>query len=194
MEPSSSFDRFISGRATLALAFVWGLSEAIFFFIVPDFLFTLIACRSFRAAMKCTFAALLGALAGGIVMYVFARNSAEDARAFVDHVPAISPQLIARVATQIDENGLMALMLGPIKGIPYKIYAVEWGAQRGNLITFLLVSIPARYVRFFLATVAARAIAKLVEPLTHRNAAIEMTILAVVWIAFYGFYFARFGW
>lgn len=139
-------------------------------------------------------AALLGALAGGALMYAFGVREPHTARVFLDHVPAISPALITRVAGQMNESGLMAALLGPIEGLPYKIYAVEWGARGGSLVAFMLISIPARYVRFFLATVAARAIARLLEPLTHRRAAIETLILAVIWVAFYGFYFSRFGW
>ncbi|MEK6407799.1 MAG: hypothetical protein AABN34_12620 [Acidobacteriota bacterium] len=190
----SSLDDFTSSSAVLALAFAWGLAEATFFFIVPDVLLTLIACRALKPAVKATAAALLGALAGGTLMYAFGDCEPDAALAFLDRVPAISPPLIARVAAQISESGLLAVLLGPLKGIPYKIYAVEWGAQGGSFLAFLLISIPARYVRFFLAAVAARAVARLIEPLTHHRAAIELAILSIIWTAFYSFYFARFGW
>jgi len=190
----SSLDDFVSSRGVLTLAFGWGLAEATFFFIVPDVLLTLIACRALKPAMRATVTALLGALAGGALMYAFGNRQPDFARTFLDHVPAISPALIARVAGQISESGLLAVLLGPLKGIPYKIFAVEWGAQNKGLIALLLISIPARYVRFFLASVAARGIAKLIEPLTHHRAAIEIPILAVIWVAFYGYYFEHFGW
>ena len=99
-----------------------------------------------------------------------------------------------RVASQINQSGALAVLLGPIKGIPYKIYAVEWGAQQRSFISFMLISIPARYVRFFLAAIAARGIARIIEPVTHHRAVIEVSILTVVWITFYSFYFSRFGW
>lgn len=189
----SNLDDFASSRAAVILAFAWGLAEATFFFIVPDVLLTLVACRALRPALKATVAALVGALAGGALMYAFGVHKAHTARVFLDHVPAISPALIADVARQISESGLLAVLLGPLKGIPYKIYAVQWGAQDGSFAAFLLISIPARYVRFFLASIAARAIARLLEPLTHHRAVIEVVILSIIWLAFYGFYFARFG-
>ena len=191
---SFSFARFMTSSALLWSAFLWGFAEASFFFIVPDVLLTLIACRALKPALKATIAALAGALAGGVLMYAFGMRSPDEARAFLDYVPAISPDLIARVARQIDEHGLMAVMIGPLKGIPYKIYAVEWGAQGRSLIGFLLISIPARYIRFFLATIVARLIARLIETVTKRRAGIEILVIAALWIAFYGFYFLRFGW
>jgi membrane protein YqaA with SNARE-associated domain len=189
-----SFDRFQSSRAALMLAFAWGLAEAIFFFIVPDVLLTLLACRALKPALKASLAALAGAIAGGAAMYCFAMLAPDRARDFLDYVPAISPNLIAKVAGQIDERGLIAILLGPLRGIPYKIYAVEWGARGGSLSGLLLISIPARYVRFFLATIVARMLARTLEPLTDRRARREVLILAIIWIVFYGYYFWRFGW
>jgi membrane protein YqaA with SNARE-associated domain len=191
---SFSFDRFLASRAALWVAFAWGIAEASFFFIVPDVLLTLIACRAFKPALKATLAALAGALVGGVLMYAFGMRSPDEARAFLDYVPAINSNLIERVARQINEHGLIAVMIGPLKGIPYKIYAVEWGAQGRSLIGFLLISIPARYIRFFLAAVVARLIARVIEAVTERRTNIEILVIASLWIAFYGFYFLRFGW
>jgi len=189
-----SLDEFLSSRATLSLAFAWGLAEATFFFIVPDVFLTLIACRKLKPALFATIAALAGALVGGAFMFAFGLRDPDYARNFLDHVPAISSELIMRVASQINQSGALAVLLGPIKGIPYKIYAVEWGAQQRSFISFMLISIPARYVRFFLAAIAARGIARIIEPVTHHRAVIEVSILTVVWITFYSFYFSRFGW
>ena len=190
----TSVDDFVSNRAALTLAFAWGFLEATFFFIVPDVLLTLIACRALKPALKATVAALVGALAGGVLMYLLGAREPGYARFFLDHVPAISPALVTRVASQVDEIGLMAVLLGPLKGIPYKIYAVEWGARGGSFVAFMLISIPARYVRFFLTALIARGIAKLIVPLTNQRVSIEMLILLVIWMTFYAFYFARFGW
>ncbi len=190
---TSYLDKFALSRAVLVLAFAWGLAEATFFFIVPDVLLTLIACRMLKPALKATTFALIGALVGGALMYAIGRRDPVNARALLDQIPAISPALIMRVASQINENGLLAVLLGPMKGIPYKIYAVEWGSRDGSLVTFMLISIPARYIRFVLAAVFARGIARLIEPLTHHRAATEVLILAGVWIGFYVFYFTRFG-
>lgn len=189
----TALDAFVSGRRVSALAFAWGFAEATFFFIVPDVLLTLIACRALRPSIRATIAALIGALAGGSVMSMFAGSAPETARLFLDLVPAISPALIGRVSHQLNESGLLSVLLGPIQGIPYKIYAVEWGARGGSLVLFLVISIPARYVRFILAALISRAVARLLEPLTHHQAAIEVSILALIWIAFYVFYFASFA-
>jgi len=58
----------------------------------------------------------------------------------------------------------------------------------------LVISIPARSIRFLLASLAARGIARGLQPLTDHRETIEVSILTMIWVAFYTFYFARFGW
>lgn len=175
-------------------ACLWGLAEATFFFIVPDVLLTWIATRSLRSSLQASLAALAGALVGGVAVVAFASASPDPAHGLLLHVPGINAHLLERVSGQVDELGLLAVLFGPLKGIPYKIYAVEWGRRGGALLPFLLISVPARWVRFALSALLARAIAYVLGPLTNHHSRIETVILAVIWLAFYTFYFARFGW
>lgn len=188
------FDRFPHGAGAQAAAFGWGLAEATFFFIVPDVWLTVLGCRSIRAGLKAALAALLGALVGGLIMYAAGRTAPEAARAFVERVRGIQLGLIQKVEADLTERGLAAVLLGPLRGVPYKIFAEEWGARRGSWPAFLAVSIPARGTRFGLGVLLASAVARLIAPWTQRRAGTEMLILAVCWIAFYSVYFTTFGW
>jgi len=187
-------DRFVSGRALLVVAFVWGWAEATCFFIVPDVLLTLIACRRLRPALGAGLAALAGALVGGAMMVALGSQAPEFARRLLDGIPGIAPTLIAGVQSELGRHGVWALMLGPPRGVPYKIYAVEWGARHGGLAAFLLVSIPARYARFLLATLAARWIAARFGPPSSRRAALALVLWALFWTMFYAAYLGRMGW
>src|SRR5690242_8566641 len=82
-------DRFVASRAALVTAFAWGFAEALFFFIVPDVLLTVMAARALRCAMKATVAALAGALLGGALMVVLAHARPDTTRAFLLHIPGI---------------------------------------------------------------------------------------------------------
>lgn len=185
-------DRFAASRWALAASLAWGFAEATVFFIVPDVLLMWIASRSLRAGMKASVAAILGALAGGSLMHGLGARSPSYAEALVDEVPAISRAMIDDVRDETAEAGLGAVLLGPLQGQPYKIYAVEWGAARGALPAFLLVSIPARGVRFVLCVLFAHFVFRGLARFTHRSARIEAVILFAGWTLFYGFYFAHF--
>jgi hypothetical protein len=149
---------------------------------------TLIGCRALRPTMKATVAALIGALIGGAVTYSFIPPKT------ILRVPGVDYDLAISVQTELQDRGLVAVFIGPLRGIPYKIYATEWAARGGNLTPFLLVSIPARWLRFALSALMARGMAVLLARWTRRRVSVEFGILASFWLAFYAFYFAHFGW
>ena len=166
------------------LSFAWGFAEATFFFFVPDVGLTFLALQSRWIAFQGTVAALAGALLGGALMYLWGLRAPESARAFLGRVPGIHTPLVDSVRTHLQHDGLVAMLFGPLRGTPYKIYSVEWGALKGGFTSFLLISIPARYTRFLISAMVCGALQRLVEP-WH---------LALFWLLFYVFYFRRFGW
>jgi len=190
----TAFDRFVNSRAALATAFGWGLAEATFFFIVPDVFLTLLACRAWRPALRASVAALSGALLGGLLMFAGGALFPALTLEWLVRVPAISPELVAHVQTQFAQQGLGALFLGPLQGVPYKIYAVVAGVQGKHGLGFFLVSIPARYLRFLLAVLAARGLSSLLQRWTRRRVEFELTLLLALWLEFYCLYFTWFGW
>lgn len=187
-------DRFTHSPAAQVVAFGWGLAEATVFILVPDVLLTVLGCRSIRAGLKAVLSALIGALAGGLIIYAAGRSAPEATQDFLVHLPGIQPGLIHTVELELNEHGLGAVFLGPLRGTPYKIYAAVWGARRGNPVAFLAASIPARGIRFLAGMLLAAAISRLIARWTRRKSRTELMLLSVFWITFYSFYFSKFGW
>lgn len=133
-------------------ALSWGFAEATFFFIVPDVLLSWIALDRVRAAWAACIWATLGALIGGTVMYLWGAIAVNTASAALDYVPAISREMCDTVAGQMRTRGAGALFVGPLAGTPYKIYAVQAGGAQLGLLPFLLISVPARLLRFAFVT------------------------------------------
>jgi len=186
--------RFQQSIAMPIAAGAWGLAEATLFFIVPDVLITLVSCRSLRSGLKASGAAVVGALIGGVVMFGLGSQAPDASRVLLARVPAIHQPLIEHVRLELKDRGVAAVLFGPPRGVPYKIYAVEWGAHHGNLPEFLLISIPARGIRFLLSSLLAAAAARLIAPWTRRNPTVEILIWAFFWTGFYALYFYHFGW
>jgi len=171
----------------LLVAFLWGWAEATVFFIVPDVLLTLIALRSLRTALIAGVFATFGAIVGGAMAFDYANLHPASSREIVESIPGISDRMVGEVGTQIERHGASAVFLGPLRGIPYKIYAVQWAWQHRPLMTFLLASVPARAIRFVLTSVLAAMIA---APLRRRvRERTLITIHVVAWTAFYTVYF-----
>jgi len=59
----------------LAAAAAWGLAEATLFFIVPDVLLSWLAAFRPRVAWPAVLTCLVGALAGGVIMYLAAADA-----------------------------------------------------------------------------------------------------------------------
>ena len=175
-----------------AIALLWGFAEATLFFIVPDVWTSAVGLERLRRGLVACLWALFGALAGGLVMYLWGRLDSASALAWLDAVPGISPAMLARVETELEAFGLRALFLGPLEGTPYKIYAVEAAASGVPLAAFLLVSIPARLLRFVAVTALAHGLARLF--FARFSAAFRYAVLAVAWLLFYAAYFTAMGW
>ncbi len=170
------------------LAFLWGLAEATLFFIVPDVLLSLLALKDRRRAWIASGYAVAGALIGGALMYRWAALDAVHVRSLLVALPAISPDLLEQVRQQLDSLGYASLFVGAFSGVPYKIYATEAGAAALPLASFLLVTIPARTLRFLLVAALVDWIAR------HWTAGLRhitrVLLMLTCWVLFYGWYFS----
>lgn len=122
------------------------------------------------------------------MMYAWGVLAVNTASAALDYVPAISPQIRDIVAAQIRTRGAAALFLGPITGTPYKIYAVQAGAAQLGLLPFLLMSTPARLIRFVLITGFTILVCYVFPGMTLSA---RRTIHVALWTIFYAWYFSR---
>ena len=166
---------------------LWGLAEATLFFIVPDVLLSAVALTSVRRALVVSMWALAGALVGGALMWAFGRTYPMTATSLLVVLPAIDAAMVADVSEQLSASGLPALFAGPVTGTPYKIYAVQAGQLGIGLVEFLLVSIPARMLRFVAVVLAVGGVSRLLQ--CWLGLRMRCVVLALSWTAFYAWYF-----
>jgi len=144
------------------IAGAWGFAEATFFFVVPDVWTSWVGLRHPKRAVGTTFSALGGAMAGGAVTYCWGRRvTADSSRRALAKVPAVTDAMISDVEQEMARSGPAALLRGPTRGVPYKLYARAAGLQRTSLAAFLLWSIPGRMIRFLAVTAGVSGIAAL---------------------------------
>ena len=189
--PSPSWLIQMRKRLANALAAFWGLAEATVFFIVPDVLLSWLALRGLRPALLACLYALAGALVGGTAIWVIAQQDPEYLRQLYMRIPAIDAAMLGNVQSQLEATGLIALFIGPLIGTPYKIYALEAAVLELGFIAFLLVSIPARLIRFVLvASIVAFLNRGLARRLSLRQ---RQGLLLACWTGFYAWYFHVMG-
>lgn len=171
------------------IAALWGFAEATLFFIVPDVALTTIALRNgWRAGIFASLAAALGAAAGGLVMYRWGVADAETARRIADHLPAISPAMIAEVRQSLSEQGFAAMVAGAFRGVPYKLYAIESGAAARDVLQFFADSFAARLSRFCIVVSLAAGLGALLRRWLSPRTILAMS--AAGWLVFYAAYWS----
>jgi membrane protein YqaA with SNARE-associated domain len=186
----SGLGTFLLGFGGVVLSFVWGFAEAMFFFVVPDVLLSLVSIFSLKRVWRHIAAAIAGAVAGGALMFFWAKTNPDSAVAAVKKVPFVTNQMFAHVETGFGENGMVAIYLGPMTGTPYKIYAVE-APKFVSFTSFLLATIPARGWRFILVSLFAAACASVLRKYGNKNLRQLTRWHVLAWTAFYIFYWTR---
>ena len=176
------------------IAAAWGLAEGTLFFIVPDVFLSWLALERPRRACVASLFATLGALCGGALMFAWGAAQPEAAREVLVALPGIRPELLDSVRSSLAEHGPLALFGGPLRGVPYKLYAAEWGGLGGNggnfgggLAGFLLMSVPARALRFLLVVGLASLVRRRLLARCSLKACRALHV--ALWLAFYAWYF-----
>ena len=182
---------FSSSKKPLWVAFLWGLLEGTFFFIVPDFFTGFVGLFNRKKALLSCLSAVLGSLVGGIIMFGLALVNGMRINAILEKIPGISSSMIASASSQLHSNGLVSLVGAPLQGIPYKVYAVQAALHGIGLSGFLLWSIPARFERILPATLLAMAAGYLFRKSVKKRTALWTAAYGSVWIVIYLFYFMK---
>jgi hypothetical protein len=133
---------WLTGWPGILLAFLWGFAEGTLFFILPDVPLSLAAMFRPRRALLHLAAIIAGALLGGALMFSWSVRG-PSARDAVARVPLVTPAMFERAEKDYRDFGAWAAAIGPVRGIPYKVYAVE-APEHCGWFSFLLITIPAR--------------------------------------------------
>jgi len=178
---------WLTGAPGIALAFLWGFAEGTLFFILPDVPLSLAAMLRPRRALIHLAAIVAGALLAGAVMFSWSDHG-PAARHAVALVPLVTPAMFERAESDYRQFGVWAASKGPVRGIPYKVYAVE-APEHSSLWSFLLISIPARIWRLLVVWLGFAAAGLGLRKLGR--ASLAPAIHALFWIGVYAVYWAR---
>lgn len=185
-------ERHSASTLSILIAFLWGLAEATLFFLVPDIYLGLVALFNWRRGLWGTAATVAGAIVGGAVMYALAAGDGPAMLQLLNRVPLINAGMINSVGEQMQTEGLFAMISGPLQGIPYKVYAVQAGAGRLPLVSFLLLTIPARLERILPVAVAGAVVGLVFKKFVRRYIALVVGAYGLMWLGVYVLYYFRF--
>ena len=188
--PQPAWVIWLSGTPGLALAFLWGLAEGTFFFVIPDVAISLAALVSPRRAWHHVLAAITGSVLGGALMFGWDLHSPTSVQHAVARVPFVTAKMFATVHASYQAHGMGAVFLGPLSGTPYKIYAIE-APEFLARTPFLLATIPARGERFLAVWAIFGIAGTLLRRYLGRTAPQLALGHGVFWAIVYAFYWGR---
>lgn len=191
----SGYERFSNhagSKWSIIVAFLWGFAEATAFFIVPDVYLGWVALFNGRRGVWAMIAAVLGAMAGGSVMYYLAMKDLSALNLFLDRIPLINAEMIADIANKMRADGLITMINGPLRGVPYKIYAVQAGGLSLPYLSFLFMTILARLERLLPVTLLAGGLGKWFKDFIEKRTVFVVSIYVLIWGIIYFSYYLRF--
>jgi hypothetical protein len=191
-EPQAAWFRRLVGTPGVILTFLWGFAEGTLFFIVPDVVLSLVAMVAPRRAWRHILGGVGGAVLAGILLFAWAMRDPGGAQDAVAHVPFVTARMFAYVDASYRRHGIGAVFLGPLSGIPYKIYGVEAPKFLGKTV-FLACTAPARAERFVLVWAGFGVLGSWLRQARHWSAAKIAAVHGAFWVVFYAFYWSVIG-
>jgi membrane protein YqaA with SNARE-associated domain len=135
-------------KAPHALAVV-SFAESSFFPIPPDIMLIPMVladrAKAWWYATLCTIASVLGGLAGYAIGYFLFKTMGEPILAFYGHAGSLD-----KVKTLFSEWGVWILIAKGWTPFPFKVLTIFAGVAEMALLPFILASIVARAMRFYL--------------------------------------------
>ena len=174
------------------IGFLWGFAEATAFFIVPDVYLGLVALFNWKRGVGAMAAAVIGAMAGGSIMYSLGMERLSGMNQFLDQIPLINAGMVSDIAMKMQAEGLVTMVNGPLRGVPYKIYAVQAGGQSLPYLSFLFMTILARVERLLPVTLLAGGLGKWFKAFIEKHTLLVVAIYSLIWGVVYSLYYLRF--
>jgi hypothetical protein len=180
-----------AANSALGVAFLWGLAEGTWFFVVPDVYIVFVALFCWRRGLLVALSSVAGSMVGGALMYALAAQGGATMAGWLTQVPLISPQMVETVAQRMQADGLRAMVNGPLGGVPYKVYAVQAGRQSLPWLPFLVVTIPARLERLLPVAIAGAISGVRYKKLIRHHTKLALCMYVLLWVGVYVFYYLQ---
>ena len=139
-----------------AALFAFAFAESSFFPIPPDVLLIALCigttAKSFRFALICLAGSVVGAIAGYAIGYFLWQSPSGEytvlAQFFFDHV--FSVEAFDRVSELYNRYNFWIIFTAGFTPLPYKLFTITGGLFHIDFTMFLVASVVARGLRFFL--------------------------------------------
>lgn len=137
---------FFSSEQANWLVFAWAASEAIIWFVIPEFLLLLLVFMRIKNKRKLLLYDVTGTVAGTIVAVTMRLPDSA-----INNLPYIQERMITQTKIWYEQLGILGLLHQPFSGVPYKVFThLAW--QFDFFIPlFIVVAVIVRLFRYLFA-------------------------------------------
>ena len=128
---------FFSSRQSNWLIFGWAASEAVFWFVIPEFLLLLIVFMRIRRKRQMLVYDISGTLFGTTIALLMRMPEST-----LDKIPYIQTKMITQTHSWFHEIGILGLVHQPFSGVPYKVFTNTAWAYSFSLLLFIVSVLP----------------------------------------------------
>jgi hypothetical protein len=168
--------RLVTSPYGLLLAFVWGFTEALSWFIVAEMALILFAAAVPRRVMPWAAAVIVGSVLGVLT------NAWLTSRGTLLPAPLTTPRMAATAFNQL-AAGPSAMMHQALSGIPVKVYARAAGEHHIELWNLARWTLLERGLRIPGVGLVVWLLSALFHPWLRRHFGVYLIIATVVFIA-----------
>lgn len=162
-QPQVSFNRelenFFMSKQANYLVFFWAMGEALFWYVIPEFLLLLVVFMRVRRKHQLLSFDIYGTIAGSVLALIMRVPAS-----VFDRLPFLQPAMVTQTQHWFDQLGVWGLLHQPFSGIPYKIFLYVAHDYHFFIPFFLVVAVVARITRYAIAY----AILHLIYPPLHK--------------------------
>lgn len=137
-----------TSRAGVAIAFCWGVAEAVAFPIVPDLAVALLALAAPRRFALLAGAAAAGSVAGGALAYGL---GAVFGSGFLAHAPLVTDRMAVAASEWLANEEASGLAHQTWSGVPFKVFGWQAAGHDVSFWPYLARTVLARAPRILLA-------------------------------------------
>lgn len=143
---NSHLEDFLSSKQANYLIFAWAASEAIFWFVIPEFLLLLVIFLRVKSKRTLLIYDILGTAFGTVLGLVISVYTNFD----VTKVPYITQNMVQQVQVWYQGLGSFGLFFQPFSGVPYKVFVMNVHNFDINLLWFIFLAVAIRIARYYI--------------------------------------------
>ena len=187
----SLYDKALTSAQKLVarqILFCFAFIESIIFPIPVDPLLAFLVLANKNKFVLLTLICTIGSVLGGVIGWIIGFHFGPEIQKFLITVPWFSEEMFNQVIEAHNEKGSLIVFLGAFTPLPFKLIAITSGFFGVNLLTFILMALIGRSIRFFIISLLVKIFGDYAINLIKEKLFIVTSALGVVIIIIFYFF------